>query len=133
MKHTMRKAALLLAPFTLLFSGCASDGGADYDYATSLSVGVGYCDGCYYPGYGYPPGYYPVPVPPPGTRPPPPGEGGRPPGQITTLPAEVGGGPSAKPSLPPSRPPSASTRPAPSASARPAPRPTPRPMGGRRR
>jgi hypothetical protein len=130
MNRTARTLALLAV--ALLVAGCASDSYGDYDYATSLSVGVGYSSGYYYPGYGYPPGYYPPPVvvAPPGQRPPS-GGGGLPP-HASTLPAEVGGGPSTKPSLPPSRP-STSTRPAPSASARPAPRPTPRPMGGRRR
>jgi len=110
--------AVLPLALTLALAGCGSDSGV-----TSTSVGVSYGYGGYYgPGWygGYYDPYPPVVVVPPDHRPDRPDRpigGNRP----TTLPAEVGGGPSVAPSRPSnvSRP---TTRPAP----RPAPRPMPR-------
>jgi len=132
--HDVRKAAgAVLACASLVamlaLSGCASDGYSNGGVSTSVAVGYGY-GGYYGPYYGA--GYYdpypPVVVVPPGERPGGGDAGNRP----TTLPADVGGGPSAKPS------PSASTAPSRPTTAsrptsRPSPRPAPRPMPRGRR
>lgn len=111
----------------LALSGCASDGYGGGSTSSSVSVAYGY-GGYYGPYYGS--GYYepypPVVVVPPGERPDRPDAGNRP----STLPAQAGGGPSAKPSMAPPRP-TTSSRP----TSRPSPRPATRPMpraGGRR-
>jgi len=104
-------------------ASCSSDSGV------STSVGVSYGYGGYYgPGWygGYYDPYPPVVVVPPDNRPERPNKpdgGNRP----TTLPAEVGGGPSSMAATRPSN----VSRP----TSRPSPRPAPRPMpaGGRRR
>ena len=109
----------------LALSGCASDGYGGGGVSTSVSYGYGGYYGPYYGGGYYDP-YPPVVIDRPDERPDRPNSGNRP----TTLPAEVGGGPSAKTSMAPSRP-ATSSRP----TSRPSPRPAPRPMpraGGRR-
>ena len=122
-------AALVACGLLAIVAGCESGSEPYGSVSTSMSVGVGY--GYYGPGWygGYYEPYPPVVVVPPGEHPGrPPGEGGNRP---TTLPSEVGGGPSVSPSsrasMAPSRPSSMER-----STSRPSPRPAPRSMPRRR-